>query len=89
MWHPGSARGRDEPGHRRHRSGRVGNGELAVGLDEVELRVDIPENRLHETSSSRGFGRRPRPNFADGCPSVTTISPVKSFEPRISDEPTP
>ena len=29
------------------------------------------------------------PNFADGFPSVNTMSAVKSFEPRISDEPTP
>ena len=30
-----------------------------------------------------------RPTFADGRPSVITMSPVKSFSPRISDEPTP
>jgi uncharacterized protein len=41
------------------------------------------------TSSSREPSRRPRPNFADGLPSVTTMSPVKSFEPRMSDDPTP
>ena len=41
------------------------------------------------TSSRRGFGRSRRPTFADGSPSVTTMSAVKSFEPRISDEPMP
>src|SRR5262249_49094035 len=41
------------------------------------------------TSSSRGLARYRRPTFADGRPSVMTTSPVKSFSPRISDEPTP
>src|SRR6266576_7040488 len=43
----------------------------------------------HSTSSSLEFGRKPRPAFADGRPSVSTTSAVKSFEPRISEEPTP
>src|SRR5438874_3149884 len=43
----------------------------------------------HVTRSSRSFGRYRRPNFPDGRPSVRTMSAVKSFEPRISDEPTP
>src|SRR5437868_2079148 len=43
----------------------------------------------HSTSSSRAFGRKRRPAFAEGRPSVSTTSAVKSFEPRISDEPTP
>ena len=45
MGNPGSTRGRDEPSHRGHRSWRIGNGELAGRLDEVDLRVDVPENR--------------------------------------------
>ncbi len=63
--------------------------ELPLRVDEVDLGVDVPQHRGHGTSSSRGFGRRPRPNFADGLPSVSTMSPVKSFDPRISDDPTP
>lgn len=41
------------------------------------------------TRSSRGFGRHSRPTFAHGRPSTITTSAVKSFAPRISDEPTP
>src|SRR3954453_8419507 len=70
----------DEPGHRRNARFGVGNGKLAVRVDEVDLRVDVPEQTLHVTSSKRGFGRRRRPTFADGSPSVTTMSAVKSFE---------
>ena len=43
----------------------------------------------YATGSSRGFGRSSRPTFAHGRPSTTTTSAVKSFAPRISDEPTP
>src|SRR5438045_1188672 len=43
----------------------------------------------HDTGSSRAFSRYLRPIFAVGFPSVSTMSPVKSLEPRISDEPTP
>ena len=52
-------------------------------------------NRVHAavlnyvTRSRRGFGRSSRPTFPDGLPSVITTSAVKSFSPRISDEPTP
>jgi hypothetical protein len=79
----------DEPRHRRHHRLGAGHGELAVPVDEVDLRVDVPQHPLHVTGSSRGFGRSQRPTFADGSPSVTTMSAVKSFEPRISDEPMP
>ncbi len=37
----------------------------------------------YSTGSSRGFGLRRRPTFADGLPSVVTTSAVKSFSPRI------
>src|SRR5205823_3375863 len=43
----------------------------------------------HSTSSSRRFGWYLRPTFADGRPSVRTMSAVKSFEPRMREEPTP
>ena len=71
------------------RSSAPGTASLPSAMDEVDLRVDVPEDALHVTSSSRGFTRKRRPTFADGLPSVSTMSPVKSFEPRISDEPTP
>jgi len=45
--------------------------------------------RTYETSSSRGFERKERPTFAEGSPSVSTMSPVKSFSPRRRAEPTP
>ena len=35
------------------------------------------------------FGRSQRPTFAAGFPSATTTSAVKSFSPRISEDPTP
>ena len=43
----------------------------------------------YSTSASRGLARKRRPTLAEGRPSVMTTSPVKSFSPRISDEPTP
>ena len=86
---PCQARSLDEACHRGNDTFSVRNRELSVGVDEVDLRVDIPEDALHETSSSLGLGRYRRPTFADGLPSVSTMSPVKSLEPRISDEPTP
>ena len=58
------------------------------GVHEVDLRVDVPENALHETSSSRAFGRRRRPTFADGWPSVTTMSRgevVRAADQRRAD----
>jgi len=61
----------------------------SVRADEVDLGLDVPEDAIHVTSSSRGFGRYQRPIFPEGRPSVRTMSAVKSFEPRISDEPTP
>ena len=45
--------------------------------------------RGYVTSSSRGFGRSTRPTFAAGRPSTRTMSAVKSFAPRRSDEPMP
>ncbi len=89
MWNARRAGGTHEPRHRGQRRLGTRHGELAVRMDEVDLRVDVPEDALHVTGSNREFGRRLRPTFADGLPSVTTMSPVKSFEPRISDEPTP
>ena len=85
---PGRARSVDETLHRRNRLLGAGDVELPVREHEVDLRVDVPED-CHVTSSSRGFGLYVRPTFADGRPSVSTMSAVKSFEPRISDEPTP
>ena len=67
----------------------TGNDELAARDDEVDLCVDVPEDRLTATRSSRGFGRRRRPTFETGLPSATTMSAVKSFSPRIREEPTP
>ena len=60
-------------------------------LDEVAPapRRERMNLERHSTSSSRGFGRKPRPTFADGRPSVSTTSAVKSFSPRMSAEPTP
>ena len=89
MRNSGKPRRRDEATHRRQRRFRVRDRQLPVGEDEVDLRVDVPENAPHVTSSRRELGRRRRPTFAAGRPSVTTMSAVKSFEPRISDEPTP
>jgi hypothetical protein len=43
----------------------------------------------YATRSSRGLGLSSRPTFAHGLPSTTTTSAVKSFAPRMSDEPTP
>ena len=48
-----------------------------------------PARPRYATGSSRGFGRSSRPTFAHGRPSTTTTSAVKSFAPRISEEPTP
>src|SRR5439155_10825308 len=85
----GRACGLDQPRHRRPSLRRARDRELPVGVHEVHLRVDVPQEPPHATSSSRGFGRNRRPTFAEGLPSVTTMSPVKSFEPRIREEPTP
>ena len=41
------------------------------------------------TGSSRGLGRSTRPTFERGRPSTRTMSAVKSFDPRRSDDPTP
>jgi MFS family permease len=41
------------------------------------------------TSSRREFGRSTRPTLDSGRPSTRTMSAVKSFDPRSSDEPTP
>ena len=73
--------------HRRRGRFGAGDVQLPVGEHEVDLRVDVPED--HSTSASREFGLYLRPTFAEGRPSVSTMSAVKSFEPRISDEPTP
>ena len=43
----------------------------------------------YSTLARRAFGRRPRPALAQGAPSTTTMSAVKSLAPRMSDEPTP
>ena len=87
------AGGLDETSHGRNDLLCARNGELPAGSDEVDLRVDVPEDdpvhRGYVTSCIRGFGRNRRPTLAEACPSVRTMSPVKSFEPRMSDEPTP
>src|SRR5204863_8762652 len=77
----------DETLHRRHRRLCSRHVELAARKHEVDLRVDVPED--HSTSASRRFGLYLRPTFAEGRPSVRTMSAVKSFEPRMSEEPTP
>ena len=48
-----------------------------------------PAPEAYSTRASRGLSRKRRPTFAEGRPSVITMSPVKSFSPRISAEPTP
>ena len=83
VWDALAPRPLHEPRHRRNDGICPRDRELPTGIDEVDLRVDVPEEPLHVTSSSRGFGRRRRPTFAEGSPSVTTMSAVKSFEPRI------
>ena len=78
----------DQELHRGNRLLGAGHVELPVRIHEVDLCVDVPEN-FHVTSSSRVFGLYLRPTLALGRPSVRTRSAVKSFEPRMSDEPTP
>jgi len=46
----------------------------------------VPDQR---TGLSRSLGRSSRPTFPPGRPSTITTSAVKSFAPRISEEPTP
>src|SRR3954454_24393888 len=55
----------------------------------TNLRAKEAAFGAQSTSSSRGLGRKRRPAFADGRPSVITMSAVKSFSPRISGGPTP
>src|SRR5919108_4792353 len=43
----------------------------------------------YDTALSRGLGRYSRPTLPPGRPSYSTTSAVKSFAPRIRDEPTP
>src|SRR6266571_6848944 len=88
MHDPGRARSVDEALHRADCLLRATDIELPVRKHEVDLGVDVPKDG-HVTSSSRRLGLYVRPTFADGRPSASTISAVKSFEPRISDEPTP
>ena len=85
---PGRARSVDETLHRGNGVHRAGDVELPVRIHEVDLCVDVPEN-FHVTSSSRAFDLYLRPTLALGRPSVRTRSAVKSFEPRMSEEPTP
>ena len=65
--------------------------QLAVRRHEVHLRVYIPENACHSTTSRRGLGLYARPTLADGRPSLSTMSAVKSKLPSLatSEEPTP
>ena len=80
----------DEPRHRRHApSSASGTASLPSASHEVDLRVDVPEERASRDELEPRVRPQRRPTFADGSPSVMTMSPVKSFEPRISDEPTP
>src|SRR4051794_36055300 len=58
-----------------------------AGVREEKLYSQL--GKRQETRSSRGFGPRRRPTLAAGLPFATTMSPVKSLEPRISDDPTP
>src|SRR5712691_1213373 len=88
MHDPGRARSVDEALHRADCLLRATDIELPVRKHEVDLGVDVPKDG-HVTSSSRRLGLYVRPTFAEGRPSVRTMSAVKSFEPRISDEPTP
>src|SRR5205085_4483363 len=87
------ARGLDDSPHGGSDPLGPGDVELPAREHEVDLRVDVPEDRAghrrYETSSSRSFGRNQRPTFAVGRPSVMTTSAVKSYDPRMSDDPTP
>src|SRR5262249_41970888 len=83
------ARPADERVHLRQPRLRAGHGEAAVLEHEVALRVDVPEDDAHRTSSSRSLASSARPTFATGTPSQRTTSAVKSFSPRMSAEPTP
>ena len=69
-----AARGR--PPHRR-------------GRDDDRARAGAVRAARQPTRLRRGLGRSSRPTFPPGRPSTITTSAVKSFEPRISDEPTP
>src|SRR3954453_23037377 len=64
-------------------------GVVPVQHGNTNLRAKEAAFGAQSTSSSRGLGRKRRPAFADGRPSVITMSAVKSFSPRISAEPTP
>ena len=59
--------------------------------DRVLARRDRGRGRLALATRTRAAGssRKRRPTFAESWPSVRTMSAVKSFSPRMSDEPTP
>ena len=87
---PGLAYAPDEPLHRGDRLLGATHVQLPLGEHEVDLGVDVPQDQAAQvTRSSRSLGRSRRPTFADGFPSVRTMSAVKSLSPRMSDEPTP
>ena len=61
----------------------------ARGRDAHAARARALRPARQLTRLRRGFGRSSRPTLPPGRPSTITTSAVKSFEPRISDEPTP
>ena len=68
---------------------RVRNGELSLAATKSTCVSTSQRIRLMGRARAAGSAAGGGPNFADGRPSVITMSAVKSFEPRISDEPTP
>ncbi len=63
------------------------------GADAAIEQVGVTDRGLTRaaqvTRCRRGLGNWRRPTFAHGRPSTITTSAVKSFSPRISEEPTP
>ena len=88
---PASRAARDEPRHRRHgvrrRPGPPASRRRARSRPACRRPTDssLVTRRARGAGSAACAGRPSR----TARPSVMTMSPVKSFEPRISDEPTP
>src|SRR5690606_9629914 len=69
----------DRPAHRCHH----------VGIDLDRAGQPEAAGDAHSTGSSAGLSRQARPTLAQGLPSWSTTSAVKSNRPPNSDEPTP
>ena len=87
---------RAAPRLRRHRRlhRRAGGRGASRATPSARSRSCAPPARLDRVRSGHaaraaGSGWSSRPTFAHGRPSTITTSAVKSFAPRISDEPTP